>query len=205
MSLIKRGKVWWIDVIAPNGERIRRSTGTEEEILAQEYHDRFKVELWQIARLGVKPRHTWNDTVVRWLKEQSHKATINTDRTHLLWMDRFLNSKHLDDINRDLVDKIMAAKLAEGVTYATVNRALEVLRAILRRCVNEWEWLDRAPYVKMLKEPTRRIRYLTRNEAQRLLAALPEHLADMAAFSLATGLRRANVTGLQWAQVDLTR
>lgn len=57
----------------------------------------------------------------------------------------------------------------------------------------------------MLKEPTRRIRFLTQNEAQRLLAALPEHLADMAAFSLATGLRRANVTGLQWSQIDLTR
>jgi hypothetical protein len=37
------------------------------------------------------------------------------------------------------------------------------------------------------------------------LAQLPEHLADMAAFSLATGLRAANVTGLQWSQVDLAR
>lgn len=205
MSLIKRGKVWWVDVVSPNGERIRRSTGTEEETLAQEYHDRLKVELWQIARLGVRPRHTWDEAVVRWLKEQSHKATIQTDKTHLRWMDRFLSGKVLDTINRDLIDKIMDAKLAEGVTHATVNRVLEVLRAILRKCVNEWEWLDRAPYVKMLKEPTRRIRYLTHNEAQRLLDALPEHLADMAAFSLATGLRRANVTGLQWSQVDLTR
>ena len=57
----------------------------------------------------------------------------------------------------------------------------------------------------MLQEPTRRIRFLTRDEAQRLLTELPEHLADMAAFSLATGLRAANVTGLQWSQVDLTR
>ena len=57
----------------------------------------------------------------------------------------------------------------------------------------------------MLKEPTRRIRFLTQEDAQRLLQALPEHLADMAAFSLATGLRAANVTGLQWSQVDLTR
>ena len=63
------------------------------------------------------------------------------------------------------------------------------------KCVNDWEWLDRAPQVRMLKEPTRRIRFLTQDEAQRLLAELPEHLADMAAFSLATGLRAANVTG----------
>jgi integrase len=46
---------------------------------------------------------------------------------------------------------------------------------------------------------------LTREEAQRLLAALPEHLADMAAFSLSTGLRASNVTGLRWSQVDLVR
>jgi hypothetical protein len=78
-----------------------------------------------------------------------------------------------------------------------VNRTLELLRAVLRKCVNEWEWLDRAPYIRMLKEPTRRIRFLTPEEARRLLAELPPHLADRAAFSLATGLRASNVTGLQ--------
>ncbi|MGA9962955.1 MAG: site-specific integrase, partial [Azonexus sp.] len=59
--------------------------------------------------------------------------------------------------------------------------------------------------VRMLKEPTRRIRFLTRQEADRLLRELPDHMADMVAFSLATGLRRSNVTGLQWSQVDLAR
>jgi integrase len=205
MSLVKRGNTWWVDFVSPEGERIRRSTGTEDKTLAQEYHDRLKVELWRIARLGERPRHTWNEAVVRWLRDQVHKATIETDKIHLRWLDRFLKDKYLDAINRDLLDKIVDAKLAEGVSNATVNRVLEVLRAILRKCVNEWEWLDRAPFVKMLKEPTRRIRFLTQNEAQRLLAALPEHLADMAAFSLATGLRRANVTGLEWSQIDLTR
>ena len=37
---------WWIDVIALNRERIRRPTGTKQKALAQEYHDRLKVELW---------------------------------------------------------------------------------------------------------------------------------------------------------------
>ena len=94
---------------------------------------------------------------------------------------------------------------ARRVSTESWELQLEVLRAILRKCVNEWEWLDRAPQIRMLKEPTRRIRFLTREEAQRLLGELPEHLADMAAFSLATGLRASNVTGLQWSQVDLAR
>lgn len=75
------------------------------------------------------------------------------------------------------------AKLALGHSNATVNRTLDLVRAIMRKCVNDWEWLDRAPQVRMLNKPTRRIRFLTHDEAQRLLAALPEHLADMAAFS----------------------
>lgn len=139
------------------------------------------------------------------VEEQSHKATIETDKMHFRWLDPHLGNKPLDSITRSLIDRITDARLAEGVSNATVNRALEVLRAILRKSVNEWEWLDRAPTVRMLKEPNRRIRFLTQEQAQRLLAALPGHLADMAAFTLATGLRRANVTGLQWSQVDLKR
>jgi integrase len=127
------------------------------------------------------------------------------DKAHLRWLDRHLGRKTLDVIGRSIVDQITEAKLAEGVSNATVNRTLEVLRAILRRCVNQWDWLDRAPQVRMLKEPTRRIRFLSHAEAQKLLDALPQHLAAMAAFSLATGLRRANVTGLLWSQLDLER
>jgi hypothetical protein len=56
-----------------------------------------------------------------------------------------------------------------------------VVRAVLRRAAFDWDWI---------------IRWLTREEAGRLLAAPPEHLAAMARFALETGLRRANVTGL---------
>ena len=205
MSLRRRGSVWWVDVLSPGGERIRQSTGTDSKALAQEFHDRLKAELWRIAKLGERPRRSWNEAVVRWLKEQSHKATIETDKIHFRWLDRHLGGKDLAAISRNVLDRLTDAKLAEGVSNATVNRVLEVVRAVLRKCVNEWEWLDRVPSVRMLKEPTRRIRFLTRDEAQKLLAALPEHLADMVAFSLATGLRRANVTGLHWTEVDLER
>jgi integrase len=161
--------------------------------------------LWRIAKLGEKPRHTWNDAVVRWLKESSHKATIASDKIHLRWLDPFLGGKYLDTINRSVIDHITDEKLAQGVRNATVNRVLEILRAILRRAVNDWEWLEKAPQIRMLKEPTRRIRFLAESEAERLLECLPEHLADMAAFTLSTGLRRANVTGLQWSQLDMVR
>ena len=166
MSLRRRGGIWWIDVSAPNGERIRRTTGTANKALAQEFHDRIKVELWRIDKLGAKPKRCWNDAVVRWLKENRHKATANEDVSKLRWLDRHLRGKDLAAINRNVIDLVTKEKLADGWTNATVNRTLELLRAMLRNCVNEWEWLDRAPYVRMLKEPTRRIRFLTQEEAR---------------------------------------
>ena len=141
----------------------------------------------------------------RWLTETNHKATHQDDIRHLRWVHPFLYQRYLDEITRDLINGMTATRLSEGVANSSVNRMLEVVRAILNRSEREWEWLDRAPAVRMLPEPRRRIRWLTRSEAARLLDELPEHLEQMARFSLQTGLREANVTGLEWAQVDLDR
>ena len=207
MSLIKRKKssVWWIDFVAPNGERVRRSTQTDDRREAQELHDKLKSEVWRVQRLGDRPKRIWQDAVVRWLREQAHKASLRDDKRMLRWLHRFLADRELENINRTIVEAIIEAKQAEGCSNATVNRHLALLRAILRRCVRDWEWLDRAPSIRFLKEPTRRVRFLSQTEALTLLRELPEHLRDMSAFALATGLRAANVTGLIWDQVDLSR
>ena len=164
-----------------------------------------RVEYWLVIQLGDRPRRTWKEAVVRWLEETAHKRTQCDDIAHLRWADRFLGARMLDEINRELLDRLAAAKKVSGVSNATVNRQMEVVRAILNRAVREWEWLDKALVVRMLPEPKRRIRWITHEEADRLLDELPPQLRVMAQFSLATGLRQANVTGLEWSQVDLGR
>src|SRR5258708_35899599 len=96
MSLRRRGTVWWIDIRAPNGERVRRSAGTESKTLAQELHDKLKAELWRTQKLGVRPQRSWNEAVIRWLKESTHKATIESDKSHLRWLDSHLRHWGLD-------------------------------------------------------------------------------------------------------------
>jgi integrase len=106
---------------------------------------------------------------------------------------------------RERVERIARVRQAEGVSVATVNHTLQVIRAIHRKAEREWDWLDKAPALRFLPKPAKRVRWLTPEEAERLLGHLPAHLAEMARFTLATGLREANVTGLEWAQVDLAR
>jgi len=87
MSLYKRGTTWWVRFTAPNGKRIRRSAGTEEKQLAQEYHDQLKVDLWRIHRLGEKPRRSWQEAVVRWMQDSDGKADRHKDLAKLRWLD----------------------------------------------------------------------------------------------------------------------
>jgi integrase len=109
----------------------------------------------------------------------------------------------LQAINLDFLEKILKAKQAEGFAKSTVNCVLEVVRGLLRKACNEWEWIDRVPALRILPEPKKRFRWIARNEADRLVAVLPPHLADTVHFSLETGLRSSNVKGLQWSLVDL--
>src|SRR6266699_826535 len=205
MSLSKRGSVWWIDCVAPDGTRVRRSAQTGNRAQAQELQDQLRTDAWQIHKLGDRPRRIWQDAAERWLLEQAHKATHEGDKSKLRWLDRHLADRELESINRALIDTITEAKRAEGCSGATVNSTLALLRAILRRCARDWEWLDRAPAVRLLKEPTRRVRFLSHDQARTLLRELPPHLNAMATFTLATGLRASNVTELSWKQVDLGR
>lgn len=140
--------------------------------------------------------------MVRWLEEKDHKADFQHDLEKFRWLDQYLGDAFLDEIDRDLINQIAREK-GSKVAPATINRYLALIRAVLRSAMDEWEWTDKVPRIKLLKEPEGRVRWITRDEARRLVAELPGHLAAMARFALATGLRRANVTQLRWKQVDL--
>ncbi|MCY4421305.1 MAG: site-specific integrase, partial [Gammaproteobacteria bacterium] len=186
MSLYKRGKTWWVRFNTPSGQRIRLSAKTANKRLAQEYHDRLKADHWRASQLGEKPRRKWEEAVERWLTEKrGEKVTLKDDIIRLRRVHPHLYGRYLDEIDRDVLDELTKSRLSDGVSNATTNRMLEVVRAILRRAEREWGWLERAPYVRMLTQPKRRVRWLTREEAERLLSELPDHLAAMARFTLA--------------------
>ncbi len=205
MSLYCRNSVWYISFTTPDGKRVRCSSFTSDKRAAQELHDQLKADAWRIARLGEKPRRTWKEAVVRFLKETRHKASHKDDVQRLSWADRFLGQLYLDEITRDVFDQITEAKLAEGVGPATVNRVLGIVRSVMRRAAHEWEWIDRVPKFRLLKEPKGRTRWLTREEAEKLAWALPGWLSEPYRFALYSGLRQRNVLGLRWDQVDLDR
>lgn len=204
MALYKRKDIYWIN-IRHNGERIQRSTGTSDKLAAEELHDKFKADLWRQSKLGDKPKKTWMEATMRWINESAHKRSLSTDKVHLRWLDTHLRNKNIDEINRELIEKIANVKASSGVSNARVNRMLALVRSILNKAANQWEWLDHAPKITLRKENNHRIRWLSHEQAQKLITVLPRHYARMAIFTLATGLRQSNVMNLKWADIDLAK
>lgn len=204
MSLFKRkdSPYWWIKLTYRDGRRLQQSAGTADKVAAQELHDKLKAAMWEQERLGVKPRRSWREAVVRWLAETSEKATHKHDKAKLAWLHPYLGERYLDEINLDVIDQIRSARLKD-VSKATTNRYLALVRAILLRARDEWEWIDKVPKVRLFKETNSRERSLTPEQAKSLLKELPEHQREMVLFTLATGLRQSNVLKLEWSQVNL--
>lgn len=203
MSLYKRkdSSVYWVK-LHHSGKIIQRSTGTADKVKAQEYHDRLKASLWEQDRLGVRPRYSWQQAAGRWIEETSHKATHKDDIAKLKWLHSLLGELMLDQITLDVIAKIKAARLKEA-SKSTANRFLALVRSILKRAVEEWDWLEKAPKVKLFKESEGRVRFITPEQVQALLLELPAHQKDMVLFALQTGLRQSNVLKLEWLQVNL--
>lgn len=204
MALYQREGTWWIDIFH-QGNRIRKSAGTQVKEEAQRFHDQVKHDLWIVKKTKSTPDKSWMDAVMRWLEESSHKRSISMDKVHLAWLDPYMRKKKLSDVDRDYVEMIAKKKEDTNVSPATVNRVLELIRAILNRAHRDWGWLESTPIIRMRKVENKRVRWLTQREADRLLQELPHHLQLMAAFSLATGLRESNVTQLKWSQIYLDK
>lgn len=158
--------------------------------------------MWEEGRLGIKPKRSWREAVIRWISETADKATHEEDKRKLVWLHMFLGDLTLNDINLDVIDRVRAAKLKEA-SKSTTNRYLALVRSILIRARDEWEWIDKAPKIRLFKENNSRERALTFDQARQLLNELPEHLREMALFSLATGLRQSNVLKLEWSKINL--
>lgn len=201
----KDSRYWWISTTLPNGQHVCGSTKTEDREQAEAYLAKIRHEAYQAHFFGVKPKRSWQEAVVRYLAAKAHLRSIEDVRRSCRVLDQYLGQLMLDQINGDVIWSVTQGFLAKGNQAATVNRHLAVIRNLLRMARDEWQWIDSAPHIRLLSGEVARDRWLTREEAERLIKTCPPHLAALVRFALATGCRAREITGLEWERVDLDR
>ncbi len=120
-------------------------------------------------------RHTLGDLIDHLFSEvlpQKRPSTIPTQTQHLHWWKSQLGHFLLADVTPAIV-VAYRNMLTYGRANATVNRYLAVLSHTFTMAVREWQWCADNPVRKVskVKEPRGRVRFLSDDECERLLAA----------------------------------
>ena len=198
-------RFWWIDVALPEGQRLRRSTKTEDRKEAQALLHKLKLEAYRGALFGIKPKRSWQEAVVRYLAVKANLRSIEDTRRICRQLDPYFGRLSLDQITGDAIWRVVEGELKKGNRPATVNRYLALIRCLLRMARDEWQWIVSVPKIRLLHGEVERDRWITKDEADRLIAVSPPHLAALIRFALATGCRAREISGLEWNRVDLER
>lgn len=196
---------WWINATLANGKRVRQSAGTQDRTDAEAYLAKLKLDAYREAHFGIKPQRSWQEAVVRYLELKRNLRSFSDVQQICRHLDRYLGDLSLAQINGDVIWSIAQGELKKGNKPATVNRYLSTVRGLLRMARDEWQWIDTFPKIRLLSGEVERDRWLTHEEAERLIRCCAPHLAALVRFALATGCRAAEITGLEWKRVDLER
>jgi integrase len=101
-------------------------------------------------------------------------------------------------ITKDDCRSYIAKRRKEGRTNSTIRTELELLRACLR-----WHYGKDAPTIPAPPPSKPRDRYLTQEEAARLMASIETpHVKLFVEIALATGARMGAILDLTWDRVD---
>jgi len=131
--------------------------------------------------------------------KRSHKDDA---RYGAMWTERF-PGRTLEDVTPADLERVKTERL-EHVSAATVNRELAFLKHVYNVAIRDGE-TERNPFarIKLLREPSGRVRYLTDEEEPRLLEALAtDEDRQRVLVLLHTGLRKSEFLGLRWRDVD---
>jgi integrase len=191
----KGSEVWWVDLRHAGG-RVRRSTGEKDRGAAQKRHNQIQAELWALVPSG--KGHTWGEAVIAWLDVEPRS---DSELLSLAKFGRHYPDRALADVTRENVHQALSFCRSAG-TYMRYRTMIAAILNLAKRA----GWLPNPPLLAVRRDkktPTRD--WLTHEQWEELRKELPVHLVGPATFALETGLRQANVLGLTWARVDLTR
>jgi integrase len=221
----KRGVVWRIKYRDADGHQVQETVGAEREGWSRQKAERELGKRLDAVEKGMRKitRRTFND-----LADEFERITLEAKprkRSTLIDYRATLNN-HLrvwfghEDLERlsrspELIEHYAARKLTKGLAPKTVRNHLALLGLMFKQA-RKWRWVSENPLELVDPPPLDDVEAetLTAAEVSRLLAAYVDLAVGedsywfdvarrMTVVALSTGLRRGELLGLRWQDVEL--
>ena len=212
-AIRKRGKQYAIQYYDAAGRRRWETIGPNlheaKQVLAERMWERRNGKF----RLNRQPI-TMKEFAAKWdedyvsvqirlgrMKESSAESCRSRSRLHIV---PFFRQMRLDEITLPHVREFMKALLAKELSPKTVLNAMVVLKEMFKHAV-QWGYLDVNPaqYAERPRAEDKEMQILTPPEIRRLLDAADEPVRTLLLCAVLTGMRRGELLGLRWEDIDL--
>ena len=213
MGLFKRkGSPYYFMKFQANGIRIYESLKTANRKLAEQIYLDRRHEIIngipaEIKKEFVK-KYSFEELAKKYLeftsgRQKSYHNTVNFVKTLI---KRF-NDKLLDSFSAQDIELLQTELLNKAYSVAYPNRLTSVFKRMFAKAF-DWDLisedvLKRVRKAKQLKGEKTRLRYLTEEEAERLIFNCERNLKPIVIMALNTGMRKSEILKLTWDRVDL--
>jgi integrase len=200
---------YWISWNDARGRRRYRKTDAQTLTQARAARAAELVRVEQAKVLGFTPpgKETLSELAPRYLAHQ--KARISKTgylreegivKAHL--MPSF--SGPIASIRRGDIQRYITKRIGEASPYS-VQKELNCFKHMLRLAM-EWEIIPVNPAqgIKPPRVPAGRVRYLQPGELKAVTEACPEWLRPIVVLAACTGMRRSEILGLRWLDIDFS-
>ncbi len=199
-----RGRTWTIGYVVA-GKRVREAIGTNrqmaEAVLKKRIVEAIEGRHFNVRNEGRVPFAEFASTYIDRCISVFKSVKTERDRVNF-WIREFGNRPIGQITHAELQD--WQARKRQINKPATVNRIMCRLRHMLNKAV-EWQLLEESPMrrLKFLRENNARLRYLSLEECDRLIAGcVAPHLKAIVTIALHTGMRSGEIRSLNWGDLD---
>jgi integrase len=166
----------------------------------------FRAEVTKVAKVG--PKTTLGRLLDEWLEKLDPALAQNTVEVYRKRVEKqirpALGDVRLDELTTHQIDTFYKKLTDEGLSPRSVQLVHSVLHSVLQQGV-DWEWLTTNPAARAKRPKVVEVEKdaMTAEEVRAIYAACKELPVKLAvALAAVTGMRRGEVCGLRWADID---